>query len=254
MRQVIDLNCDLGEGMDADDALLELVSSANIACGGHAGDQQTMVACVRKAKALGVALGAHPGYSDRANFGRLPHSLSAAAMRQLYLGQVATLNDVATQFGARITHLRAHGALGNLSDADHEAASVLAQTVAESFPELAIMTLGGSAAEKAAKSRGLPVIRQFFADRAYDIEGQLVSRKQANSVLHDTDQIIHRLLSALDTGKLETIDGQTIDISFDSVCVHGDTPGALALAEAIRKCLDDGGLSVQPYPQWLKLR
>ena len=233
--------------MGSDAALLELVSSANIACGGHAGDEQTMAACVRQANAQSVAIGAHPGYCDRDNFGRLPQSLSAAALTKLIHEQVTRLQRICQQEQARLRHVRAHGALGNLIDADTTAAQTLASTIADRFPTLAVMTLGGSFAEHEAKAKNLPVVRQFFADRAYDNDGQLVSRKLEGSVLHDGPLILKRLLAVLDSGKLLSLQGKTIRVTFDSVCVHGDTPGALILAESIRKQLENNGVAIRPY-------
>ncbi|MBN49620.1 MAG: hypothetical protein CMN85_08765 [Spongiibacteraceae bacterium] len=247
MRQSIDLNCDLGEGMGSDKALLELVSSANIACGGHAGDQQTMSACVREASNLAVAIGAHPGYCDPENFGRRRQDLSAEETAQVIIHQVSQLRLICQQHKATLSHVRAHGALGNLSDSNDVAARTLATTIAEQFPELAIMTLGHSAAERAAKACGLKVVRQFFADRAYDDEGQLVPRSVAGSVIHNRSDIMKRLLGALDSDKLVSLTGKTIAIGFDSICVHGDTPGALALAEAIRTQLEQNGIAIRPY-------
>lgn len=247
MRQSIDLNCDLGEGMGSDQALLELVSSANIACGGHAGDQQTMSACVREASNLAVVIGAHPGYCDPENFGRRPRNLSVKDTAQLITDQVSRLSLICQQQKATLSHVRAHGALGNLSDSNDVAAQTLATTIAERFPELAIMTLGHSAAERAAKACGLKVVRQLFADRAYDDEGQLVPRSVAGSVIHNRPDILKRLLGALDSGKLVSLSGKTINLGFDSVSVHGDTPGALALAEAIRKQLENNGIAIRSY-------
>lgn len=247
MRQSIDINCDLGEGMGSDEALLDLVSSANIACGGHAGNEQTMTDCIRRAVSLGVAIGAHPGYCDRANFGRQPMDLPDATIAALLHEQITRLISIASREHAQVSHIRAHGALGNLTDANKDAAQLLTATVATQFPNMALMTLGGSAAEQCAKARGLTVVRQFFADRAYDDDGQLVARKIPGSVIHDSSEIVTRLLRALDSGTLFSMNGQPLAVSFDSICVHGDTPGALALAETIRKQLENNGIIIRPY-------
>lgn len=247
MRQGIDLNCDLGEGMGSDQALLELVSSANIACGGHAGDEQTMSACISQARALKVAIGAHPGYCDRSYFGRQAMDLPRAAITALLQEQISRLCTIAQRENTRVAHVRAHGALGNFTDADDDAARTLVATLADGFPGLAVMTLGGSATERAAKAVGIKVVRQFFADRAYDDQGQLISRKVAGSVIHNSAKILNRLLGVLDSGKLTSISGKSIAVDFDSICVHGDTPGALALAETIRKQLENNGIAIRPY-------
>ncbi len=245
VRTAIDLNCDLGEGMGSDSELLQIVSSANIACGAHAGDQHTMVAALSAAKHCGVAVGAHPGYRDPEHFGRRPQSLDDNALQQLLHEQINTLKSHAEPVGTPLTHLRAHGALGNLTDADPEAARLLCAVASQQ--NLAIMTLGHSAVEKAAIEAGLPVIRQFFADRAYDRHGQLVSRQQSGSVLHEPALIIPRLLSALDSGKVTSLEGEAIPVSFDTICVHGDTESALALAAEVRHALEQNGVTIRPY-------
>jgi UPF0271 protein len=249
VRTAIDLNCDLGEGMGSDTELLQIVSSANIACGAHAGDQRTMVAALSAAMHYGVAVGAHPGYRDPEHFGRRPQSLDDSALQQLLHEQVEALKTHAETVGASLTHLRAHGALGNLTDADPKAARLLCAVASQQ--NLAIMTLGQSAAEQAAIEAGLPIIRQFFADRAYDRHGNLVSRQQSGSVLHQSGLIIPRLLSALDSGKVTSIEGEAISVSFDTICVHGDTDSALALAAEIRHALEQHGVTIrrfQPQP------
>ncbi len=238
--------------MACDEALLELVSSANIACGGHAGDRETMTNCIRRASALSLAIGAHPGYCDPEHFGRRPLALPMAEIESLLKKQIKELCSIAASENTRIDHVRVHGALGNLTDADDAAAKTLASLLAQTFPTMALMTLSGSASESAARARGLPVIRQFFADRAYDRQGQLVSRQLEGSVLHDSAFIVERLLRALDSGKLTSIDGQVIAIEFDTVCLHGDSPGALALAEDIRTQLEHNGIAVQAYNRQLE--
>ncbi len=252
MRQAIDLNCDLGEGMACDEALLALVSSANIACGGHAGDGETMTNCIRRASALSLAIGAHPGYCDPEHFGRRALTLPMSEIEDLLTKQITRLCDIAARENTRVDHVRVHGALGNLTDANDIAAETLASLLAQAFPTMALMTLGGSASEKAARAHGLPVIRQFFADRAYDRQGQLVSRQLDGSVLHDSAFIVERLLRALDSGQLASIDGHVIKVEFDTVCLHGDSPGALALAEDIRTQLEHNGIAVQAYNRQLE--
>lgn len=249
MRTVIDINCDLGEGMGADSALLNLVSSANIACGGHAGDARSMSETVALAKARGVAIGAHPSYADREGFGRRPQTLSAPVLEDLIRSQTQALENIAAAQGLALSHLRAHGALGNLTDSDPAAAKPLLAAMRGS--SLALMTLGGSAAEQLARVQGIRVVRQFFADRAYDDAGQLVSRQIAGSVVHDTDAVIRRLLDALDTGFIQSHSGKRIAVSFDTLCVHGDTPDALALAESIRQVLEQQGVAIRPFTETL---
>ncbi|MBB3046693.1 UPF0271 protein [Litorivivens lipolytica] len=246
MSSAIDLNCDLGEGMGSDAELLQIVSSANIACGGHAGNAQTMKEAVTAAKRWGVNIGAHPGYEDKEHFGRRPQSLSDAEIQQLLHSQIDTLREIAKAQGSALTHVRAHGALGNLTDAEPHAAGLLSAVAKQQG--LALMVLGQSAAEQAARETGVPVIRQFFADRAYDRHGQLVSRSLTDSVLHEPQRIIPRLLSALDSGKVTSIEGDLIPVGFDTICVHGDTDSALALAAEIRHALEQHGVTIRPYP------
>lgn len=250
MRPRIDINCDLGEGMGSDHELLNIVTSANIACGAHAGDEAIMAQTVAAAKTRKVNIGAHPGYRDRENFGRQQQSLDADSFKRLLRSQIDLLNTIAGRQGARVSHIRAHGALGNLTDADPAAARRLVSSL-EGY-KLALMTLGNSAAEQAARDAGIPVIRQFFADRAYDASGQLVSRTLPGSMIHDEKIILRRLLEALESGTIECHEderhkGKRIDVTFDTICVHGDTQGALTLAQAIRRSLENNGIAVEPY-------
>ncbi|WP_372809544.1 LamB/YcsF family protein [Litorivivens sp.] len=245
VTSIIDINCDLGEGMGSDAELLNIATSANIACGAHAGDPQTMQHTLMLAKQRGVAAGAHPGYQDREGFGRRPHSLSDHAMVSLVQQQIESLAEMADAINYPLSHVRAHGALGNLTDADEKAATLLLDAMAQR--PLALMTLTNSAAQRIAQQRHRPVVTQFFADRAYDDNGQLVARSKPDSVLHDEKEIVQRLLTALDRGILVTYTKREIPIAFDSICVHGDTPNALSLAEKIRKVLEDSGAKVRPF-------
>ena len=245
MNTTIDINCDLGEGMGSDAELLNIVTSANIACGAHAGDPATMRQTLALARQHGVAAGAHPGYRDREGFGRRPRAMSDTALIDLVREQVDTLSKMAEELQHPLTHVRAHGALGNLTDADDDAAKLLLSALANR--PLRLMTLPNSAAERVAHDRQVPVVRQFFADRAYDNNGQLVPRSVAGSVIHDEGVIITRLLEAMDRGVVISIEQREVAIAFESICVHGDTPNALALAEKIRKVLEDHGVKVRPF-------
>ncbi len=247
MTTTIDINCDLGEGMGSDAELLNIVTSANIACGAHAGDTATMRQTLALARQHGVAAGAHPGYRDREGFGRRPCPLADADLIDLIDEQIDHLATLAEELEYPLTHVRAHGALGNLTDADEDAAKLLVSALAKH--PLRLMTLPNSAAERIASDRQVPVIRQFFADRAYDNNGQLVPRSVAGSVIHNETAIIRRLLEAMDRSIVISIEEREVAIAFESICVHGDTPNALALAEKIRKVLEDHGVNVRPFTE-----
>lgn len=231
--------------MGNDAELLNIVTSANIACGAHAGDATTMRQMLSLARRHGVAAGAHPGYRDREGFGRRACAMADTALVDLIREQIDTLSNMAEELQYPLTHVRAHGALGNLTDADNDAARLLLDALPQR--RLRLMTLPNSAAERIAHDRQVPVVRQFFADRAYDNRGQLVPRSVAGSVIHDEDMIIARLLDALDRGVVLSSEQHEVAIAFETICVHGDTPNALALAEKIRKVLEDHGVTVRPF-------
>ncbi|PZP41749.1 MAG: LamB/YcsF family protein [Azospirillum brasilense] len=247
----IDINSDLGEGFGiysaADDAgILTLVSSANIACGFHAGDPVIMDRTVRLALERGADVGAHIGYADRQGFGRRPMSIDARELELMTLYQLGALRAIAEAAGHRLTHANFHGALGNLSFVDAEVAEVLLRAVRVFDRDLIFLGLPGTEAEKAAERHGLRVVRSFLADRAYDQRGLLVPRSVMGSVVKDPGRIHDRITRLLGDGTLETIDGGVLRMSVDSILVHSDTPGAVQLGETIRSAVLSAGAQITP--------
>ncbi|OHV79535.1 LamB/YcsF family protein [Ensifer sp. LCM 4579] len=247
----IDINADLGEGFGPysiadDEALMPLITSANIACGYHAGDPVIMDRTVRLAQENGVDLGAHVSFPDRMGFGRRVIQMDATEIEKHVLYQLGALDAFARVTGQRIRHVNPHGALGNLASADAKTAEALVTAVRQFDPEIRFLVLPGSALEEAANAAGLSCWRLFLADRAYAKDGQLAPRALPGAVIKDEAAVLARLLKLLRDGVVVTIDGETIDMPVHSILVHSDTPGAAALAHAIRKALDDVGAAIVP--------
>jgi len=242
----IDLNADLGEGGPADAALLALVSSANIACGAHAGDAQTMARTVAEAAAHGVAIGAHPGYVDREHFGRRPLDLPPEAVYRLVTEQISALAAIAQAAGAPLVHVKPHGALYNQAARNPERAAAIAQAIRDFDPSLVLVGLAGSALIEAGLTHGLTVGREAFADRRYEADGSLTPRRHPDALIHDPDEAANQVLSLLQQGLLRARDGQSVAMTADTLCVHGDSPTALALVQRIRQALARAGISVRP--------
>ena len=255
MNECIDLNCDLGEGfgpwsMGDDAAMLDIVSSVNVACGFHAGDPDIMVERAAQTLEKGITLGAHPGFDDLRGFGRRQiHGIPDKELHNQIIYQVGALQGLASSVGQKVTHVRAHGALGNMTDADPHMASVLAGAVAAMDSDLALMTMAGCAADDAARSVGLKVAGQAFADRAYNDDGTLVSRSLPGAVLHDASAAAERVIRLANEGVIESINGKLLQIPARVVCVHGDSSSAVAMAEAIRTALENHRITIKPYNQ-----
>lgn len=246
----IDLNADLGETVDGvptadDEAIFAVISSASIACGGHAGDAATMRASVARATRLGVAVGAHPSYPDRAGFGRLPMVMSRENLAASAAAQLAALVDA----GADIRYVKPHGALYHAVSTDPEQAGVVAHTVATLSEMLgrpvAVLGLADSAIERAAAAVTIPFVREAFLDRGYRPNGTLVPRDEPGALLHDPAVVAARAVRLVDEGVVEAIDGSLVTVDAASLCVHGDSPDALAMARAVRAALDAHGISVR---------
>lgn len=245
----IDLNADLGEGfgrwsLGDDAALMRIVTSANIACGFHAGDPMTMRRSCELALQHGVRIGAHVSYRDLAGFGRRPMDVPPAELAAEVLYQIAALDGIARSIGTRVAYVKPHGALYNaiVHDTDQAAAVVEAIRGFASDQPLAVMGLPGSQVLLLAEQCGLPTLAEAFADRAYTAEGTLVSRRQPGAVLSDPEQVARRVVDIATTGTVQAIDGSTVKLQSDSLCVHGDTPGALAMATAVREALTGAGV------------
>jgi UPF0271 protein len=248
----IDLNSDLGEGfgdyvMADDAALLEIVSSANVACGFHAGDPVTMHAAARLAVARGVCIGAHIGYPDRQGFGRRHIAYEPKELELMTLYQLGALRAIVESVGGRLTHANFHGALGNLSFVDYEVAATVLRAVRTFDRGLKFVALPFTEAFKAAQDLGIETVTSFLADRAYTREGLLVSRKQPGAVIHDPEAIRERVRRVLAEGRIETVDGASLEMQVDSILVHGDTAGALDIARGIREAAIEAGYQIRPF-------
>jgi UPF0271 protein len=249
----IDLNCDLGESfgvwpMGDDAAMIELATSVNIACGFHAGDADTMKKTVDLAKTHGVSIGAHPGYRDLHGFGRRPIAgLTSREIENLVAYQIGALQAIATMAGHRVTHVKAHGALSNVACEDDTTARAIASAIKAVDSDLVFMVLANSRLVTAGEAAGLSMVHEVFADRAYEDDGSLVSRRKPGAVLHNADDIARRVVRMLQSGEVISITGKTIKMRMDTVCIHGDTPGAVNIARVLRKALKDNGIAVAPF-------
>lgn len=246
--KTLDLNADLGEGMPGDEALLEIVSSASIACGGHAGDDTTMRTTLRAAAARGVALGAHPGFADRENFGRRRLVLPPQELDGQVRAQVRRLVDIADEEGLEVRYLKLHGALANMAAKEPAVAALCFAAVAGLVPDLAVLAIDNSAQVEVAETLGYRVIREAYADRAYQPDGLLVPRSEDGAVLHDPAAIAERAVRLAESGELVATDGTIIPTQATSLCIHGDTAEAVAIARAVREALERAGVAVRsPY-------
>lgn len=250
----IDINSDLGEGFGAysiadDERLLELVTSANIACGFHAGDPVHMDRVVGIAKRLGVDLGAHVGYPDLLGFGRRAMNIDPDDLDKYILYQLGALYGIAKPIGHHITHMSPHGALGNLASADQKTADVIVKAGLKFDPHMTFITMSGSAMEIAAQSLGAKTYNIFLADRAYTAGGQLASRALPGAVIHDAALVQKRIERVLKGGTVETMDGGELKVTVQSILVHSDTPGAVEMAEIIRKSVHAAGHETAPLSQ-----
>lgn len=248
MRQV-DLNADVGEGNpETDAALLLLVSSANVACGVHAGDAQTMRTTMALAVRHGVAVGAHPGFDDREGFGRRPQHLTADEIRQLIVPQLGALDAIARAEGTTLHHVKPHGALYNQAETDMALADAIVAAVRAFDPTLRLFGRAGSAMERAARAASHPFTPEAFSDRRYRSDGTLLPRSGPRAVLTDPDEVARQVRSLVTVGEVVASDGSRVAVSFGTLCVHGDTPGATTLARRIRLELDALGVSVSAPP------
>jgi UPF0271 protein len=251
-RAAVDLNADVGEGCGFDEELVPLVSSVNIACGAHAGDLQTMKRSVGLALGCGAAIGAHPGFEDREHFGRreLPCAPREAAL--LVVGQTRLLQQVASGLGARVGHVKLHGALYNMASRDRALASAVVAALAEeerlSGFRRVLVALAGSVLFAAGRDAGLAVIGEAFADRSYLPDGSLAPRAMPGAVIKDEDRAAEQALLIARDSVARTIDGGTVPVDAGTICIHGDSPKAVAFARRIRRDLLAAGIAVGPGP------
>jgi UPF0271 protein len=244
VRISVDLNADVGEGCSQDAALMPLISSANIACGMHAGDADTMRAAVQLARHHGVAIGAHPSFPDREHFGRREMRLATADLQDCIVAQLRSLAAVAAAAGARLRHAKPHGALYNMAARDERLADAVVGAIKSVDPSLTVFGLAGSALLRAASRVGLRSVGEAFADRAYRPDGSLVPRDEPGSVLHDESAVASRAVAMVRERGVVAIDGTHIRLDADTICIHGDTPGAAMLARRIRDALAAAGVTV----------
>lgn len=244
----VDLNADLGEGCGDDAAILDCVSSANIACGYHAGDAPMMRAAVQAALQRGVAIGAHPSFPDRENFGRRVMQRSAADVYSDVLYQIGALAAIVRAEGGQLRHVKPHGALYNQAARDPLLADAIARAVADFDPALRLMGLAGSELIRAARNHGLSAIEEVFADRAYQADGSLVPRGTPGALIMDAGQALAQTLDMITNGSVSALDGSRIAIRADSICLHGDGTHALAFARLLRQQLDARQIAVRPAP------
>jgi UPF0271 protein len=248
----MDLNADLGEGfgswpMGDDDALLDVVTSANVACGFHAGDPSIMRRVTGTAVERGVAIGAHVGYADKAGFGRRFVDIEPAALRDEVVYQIGALDAFARVAGDRVRYVKPHGALYNTIGHHEEQAAAVVGAVVDYDRTLPVLGLPGSAWLRLASAAGLTVVHEAFADRAYTPSGTLVSRREAGAVLHDADEIAARC-TAMATGQpIADNEGGSLKVEPASICVHGDTPGAVDIARRVRSALEGAGVTLSPF-------
>lgn len=241
----IDLNADLGEGHE-DRSLLRFVTSVNVACGGHAGDERSMAETVAAALDSGAAVGAHPSYPDREGFGRRELELPPAELAAAIEAQLAALTRVARPLGARLGHVKPHGALYNRAARDPQVAAVVARAVAAFDRSLRLVGLAGSALLAAGRAAGLAVAGEGFADRRYAPDGSLVSRRTAGAILHDPREAAEQALAIASRRTVVAADGTRVAVLAETLCVHGDTDGAVAIARAVRERLEAAGVTVAP--------
>jgi 5-oxoprolinase (ATP-hydrolysing) subunit A len=247
----IDLNADVGESFGAyaighDPGLMKSITSANVAAGFHAGDPSVLRATIRRAKANGVAVGAHPSFPDLAGFGRREMVMSPREAEDLVLYQIAAVAGVAHVEGVRLQHVKPHGALYNMASRDVALAGAIARAVAAFSHSLILLGPPDSELLKAGRALGLRVVGEAFADRAYEPDGSLVARKKLGAIIHDVDAVIERSVKMAKERTVVAIDGSTVRVEAETICIHGDTPGADDLAAKLRAALERAGVEIKP--------
>lgn len=247
MTRSIDLNSDLGEGCGGDEAMLRIVTSANIACGGHAGDAETMRKTISLAMEHGVSVGAHPSYPDKAGFGRRHMKCSPVEIRDFVRRQIVELVEHAHSLGAHVTYVKPHGALGNDAAAHRAIADAVVDGIQAADPRLAVLAISATHLEQAARDRGSLVFPEIYADRGYTDDGLLVPRSQPGAIIEGVEEAVARLRSYVETGMLTTVGHVRISLAGASICVHGDSEHAVEMAGAIREMLRRDGVLVEPF-------
>ena len=251
MTKEININCDLGEkskhhSNKHDPELLEIVNSANVACGYHAGDNETMNEVIKISKKNGVSIGAHPSFNDPENFGRSRINLSSNEIRKLIIDQFEILQNIASKHNEIVSHIKPHGALNNMACEDFELASILAKTINEISKDLIYLVPTGSKMEKAAKKLNMKIACEIFADRNYEDDGNLVSRKKSNALIIDPNEAKKHVLRMVQNQALNCHSGKQIPCEIDSVCIHGDNMSSLSTAKTIKDEMLNNGLKLKP--------
>ena len=244
MKLIVDLNADLGEGSGYDDELFELISSANIATGFHAGDSDTMHAAVSEAKKHGVAVGAHPSFFDRENFGRKELEVTNQEVFDAVAYQLGVFQAIASALDVRPNHVKPHGALYNMAVGNIELADAIARAIESVDPKLILFAPDKSELARGGEAHGLQIAREIFADRNYLNDGWLVPRTRPDALLHDPKEAAERVLRMLREGKVRSVDGRDVEVRGETICVHGDTPGAVEFARELRKRLEHDGVRI----------
>ena len=253
----ININCDLGESSkfhstENDPLLLKIVNSANIACGYHAGDKPTMEKTIEISKKNNVSLGAHPSFKDRENFGRKRLNLTSKEIKRLIIDQINILSQIASEKEMKVTHVKPHGALNNMACEDYELAKVISESIIEANKELIFLVPTGSEMEKAGKKLNLKVAAEIFADRNYEDDGNLISRKKSNSMITDPEIAKKHVIKMVENQALNCYSGKQIPCDIDSICVHGDGKSAVGTAKEIRSGLIKSGVTLRPLDQLKK--
>lgn len=248
----IDLNSDLGESfgqwsMGDDAAMLDIVTSANVACGFHAGDPAGILGTLKAAAAKGVTIGAHVAYPDLVGFGRRNMDIASDELTADVIYQIGALQALATAAGTAVRYVKPHGALYNTIAHDTRQALAVIEAIRAVDARLVLVALAGSPLIELARREGLTCIAEAFADRAYTPQGTLVSRREPGAVLHDAEQVAQRMLRLVQSGEVEAIDGSVTRVEADSICVHGDSPGAIQMAREVRQLLEQSGVSLQAF-------
>ncbi len=252
MAQTVDLNADMGESygpwkMGDDEALLDIVTSANIACGFHAGDWDVMAATMKAAVEKGVGIGAHPGFPDLHGFGRQRMKIAPASLQNLVRYQVGAAQAMAKAAGGEVRHLKLHGALANMASEDETTARACYEAALSVAPDIIVMVLAGTAQQRAASALGCPTACEIFADRAYNDDATLVDRRLPGAVIHDPDEAGRRMVDMVREGAILTESGKRIETRIDTICLHGDTPTAVKIAVEVRRALQDDGTTLARF-------
>jgi len=252
----LDINCDMGESfgrykLGMDEEVIRLISSANVGCGFHGGDPHVMRKTVALAKENGVGVGAHPGLPDLLGFGRRKMDITPQELEDFFVYQIGALRAFCDAAGVKLQHVKAHGVLSGMAEKDEKIAEAICRAISTLDKDIKWLTYSGTKTRPIAESMGLRVVEECYADRAYNADLLLVARKQAGAVIKDVAELQRRVLQLVKKGTITTIDGQVLDMSCQSICVHGDTPGALDMVRKIRSALEENNVEITPLRSFL---